>query len=101
MQEPYGAFSWYPVNDQPADKALYDISVTAPAPWTGVANGRLVADSSQDGQRTTEFQLDEPASSYLITVAIGDYEHATRPVRERRDARLLVSPRPAARARRR
>jgi len=77
MQEPYGAYSWYPVNDQPADKALYDISVTAPDPWTGVANGRLVADTTQDGQRTTEFQLDEPASSYLITLAIGDYAHSS------------------------
>ena len=26
MQEPYGAFTWYPVNDQPSDKALYDIT---------------------------------------------------------------------------
>jgi aminopeptidase N len=77
MQEPYGAYSWYPVNDQPADKALYDISVTAPEPWTGVANGRLVADTTEDGQRTTEFQLDEPASSYLITLAIGDYAHSS------------------------
>lgn len=77
MQEPYGAFSWYPVNDQPADKALYDISVTAPDPWTGVANGRLVADISEDGLRTTEFQLDDPASSYLITLAIGDYAHSS------------------------
>lgn len=77
MQEPYGAYSWYPVNDQPADKALYDISVTAPAPWTGIANGRLVADARKDGQHTTEFQLDEPASSYLITLAIGDYAHAS------------------------
>ena len=78
MQEPYGAYSWYPVNDQPADKALYDISVTAPVPWTGVANGRLVGDTTQDGRRTTEFQLDEPASSYLITLAIGDYAHAAQ-----------------------
>ncbi|HXH79928.1 MAG TPA: M1 family metallopeptidase [Nocardioides sp.] len=78
MQEPYGAYSWYPVNDQPADKALYDISVTAPEPWTGVANGRLVGDTTEDGRRTTEFQLDEPASSYLITLAIGDYAHAAQ-----------------------
>ncbi|WP_198652302.1 M1 family metallopeptidase [Nocardioides allogilvus] len=77
MQEPYGAYSWYPVNDQPADKALYDISVTVPDPWTGVANGRLVADVAEDGLRTTEFQLDEPASSYLITLAIGDYAHSS------------------------
>ena len=52
MQEPYGAFTWYPVNDQPSDKALYDISVTAPAPYTGVANGVLV-DQTQDGDLTT------------------------------------------------
>lgn len=77
MQEPFGAYSWYPVNDQPADKALYDISVTAPDPWTGIANGRLVANSSTDGRRTTQFQLDEPASSYLVTLAIGDYEHGS------------------------
>ncbi len=77
MQEPYGAYSWYPVNDQPADKALYDISVTVPDPWTGVANGRLVADKTAAGRHTTEWQLDEPAASYLITLAIGDYAHAT------------------------
>ncbi len=46
MQEPYGAYSWYPVNDQPSDKALYDISVSVPSPWTGIANGRLVSTSS-------------------------------------------------------
>ncbi|WP_297739898.1 M1 family metallopeptidase [Nocardioides sp.] len=78
MQEPYGAYSWYPVNDQPADKALYDISVTVPEPWTGVANGRFVGDTTEDGRRTTEFQLDEPAASYLVTLAIGDYAHAAQ-----------------------
>ncbi|WP_460493532.1 hypothetical protein [Dactylosporangium cerinum] len=30
MQEPYGASTWYPSNDQPSDKALYDIAVTVP-----------------------------------------------------------------------
>ena len=30
MQEPYGAYTWYPVNDQPADKALYDFTISAP-----------------------------------------------------------------------
>ena len=41
MQEPYGAYTWYPVNDQPSDKALYDITVHAPAEWTGISNGEL------------------------------------------------------------
>ncbi|WP_457207436.1 M1 family metallopeptidase [Nocardioides sp. P5_C9_2] len=75
MQEPYGAYSWYPVNDQPSDKALYDITVSVPSPWTGIANGRLVSTSQKDGSTTTHWQLDEPASSYLVTLAIGDYAH--------------------------
>ena len=77
MQEPFGAYSWYPVNDQPADKALYDFTVAVPSPWTGIANGRLLSLESADGTTTTQFQLDEPASSYLVTLAIGDYTHAS------------------------
>jgi aminopeptidase N len=77
MQEPYGAYTWYPVNDQPSDKALYDITVTAPAPWTGVSNGRLTALTTDDGATTTSWQLTEPASSYLVTLAIGDYAHSS------------------------
>lgn len=75
MQEPYGAFTWYPVNDQPSDKALYDVTVHVPAPWTGISNGRLTALGTEDGTTTTSWQLTEPASSYLVTLAIGDYAH--------------------------
>ena len=73
MQEPFGAYTWYPVNDQPSDKALYDVTVHAPAPWTGISNGRLVDLTTTDDVTTTSWQLTEPASSYLITLAVGDY----------------------------
>jgi aminopeptidase N len=72
MQEPYGAFSWYAVNDQPSDKALYTFRISAPAPWVGVANGRLLSRAERDGRTVTRWTLDEPAASYLVTVAIGD-----------------------------
>jgi aminopeptidase N len=77
MQEPYGAYTWYPVNDQPSDKALYDVTVTAPAPWTGISNGHLTELVTEDGRTTTSWQLNEPASSYLVTLAIGDYAHSS------------------------
>ena len=77
MQEPYGAFTWYPVNDQPADKALYDITVTVPSPWVAVANGVLVDQTEHDGLTTSSWHLSEPASSYLVTVATGDYTQTT------------------------
>ena len=73
MQEPFGAYSWYAVNDQPSDKALYDFTITAPAPMLGVANGTLESRESVGGTTVTSWHLDEPASSYLVTVAIGDF----------------------------
>ncbi len=77
MQEPFGAYTWYPVNDQPSDKALYDITVHAPSPWTGISNGHLVELTRNEEGTTTSWQLTEPASSYLITLAIGDYAHSS------------------------
>ena len=74
MQEPYGAYSWYAVNDQPADKAFYDFTLRVPAPWTGVANGVLTSREEEDGTTVTDWHLDSPASSYLVTVAFGDYQ---------------------------
>ena len=73
MQEPYGAFTWYAVNDQPSDKALYDFTISTPAPWVGVANGELVSREDLDGDTVTRWHLDEPASSYLVTAAVGDF----------------------------
>jgi aminopeptidase N len=74
MQEPYGAFSWYAVNDQPSDKAFYDFTLRVPSPMTGVANGQLTGDETHNGTHVTNWHLDSKTSSYLVTVAFGDYE---------------------------
>lgn len=73
MQEPYGAFTWYPVNDQPSDKALYDISITVPEGWAGVAGG------TPAGQEGTKFKYTtaDPVSSYLTTLAVAKYAKET------------------------
>ena len=73
MQEPYGAYSWYAVNDQPSDKALYSFTISVPSPFVGVANGVLVDRSEDDGITTTRWELDSPAASYLVTVAIDGF----------------------------
>jgi aminopeptidase N len=77
MQEPYGAFTWYAVNDQPSDKAFYDVTVAAPAPLVGVSNGTLAGRSSSDGRNRTRWHLDEPTASYLVTLAVGPYQQTT------------------------
>ena len=76
MQEPFGAYSWYAVNDHPSDKALYDFTLRVPDPMVGVANGELESRTQSRGRTVTRWHLAEPAASYLVTVAFGDYAQA-------------------------
>jgi aminopeptidase N len=72
--QPVGAPSWYPCNDRPADKASYQISVTAPSPYTVVVGGRLLTRTARAGSTTWLWEQPAPTSSYLVTVSIGRYE---------------------------
>jgi aminopeptidase N len=73
MQEPFGASTWYPVNDQPSDKAFYDVTINAPGRWVGVFNGKLERRASRHHRTITRWHLASPAASYLTTIAIGDF----------------------------
>jgi aminopeptidase N len=77
FQEPYGAFTWYPVNDEPSDKALYDADITTHGNDVAVFNGELLAQHHHGGATTSRWRLDAPAASYLITLAIGPYSRTT------------------------
>jgi aminopeptidase N len=73
FQEPYGAYTWYPVNDHPSDKAHYDAQITVPVGDTAVFNGTMV--SAKRAEKTTTFTWHggRPLASYLTTIAIGPY----------------------------
>ncbi|WP_238006644.1 M1 family metallopeptidase [Dactylosporangium sp. AC04546] len=73
MQEPYGASTWYPANDQPSDKALYDIAVTVPDGWSAIASGTAQV---PDGN-TFKYSSTAPVASYLTTLAVGKYQKET------------------------
>jgi aminopeptidase N len=73
MQQPFGAFTWYPVNDHPSDKALYDVRVSAPGRWVGVSNGELSRRRTTGGRTVTRWTNRDPMSSYLVTLAVGPY----------------------------
>ena len=81
MQEPFGAFTWYPCNDQPSDKALYDVRLDVPGRWVGITNGRMTSRRHVNGRTVTRFHSSDPMASYLTTVAIGPYRrvHQTGP----------------------
>jgi aminopeptidase N len=79
FQEPYGAFTWYPVNDHPSDEALYDARITTHDGDVGVFNGKLEATDREGDTTVNTWHLAEPAASYLTTIAIGPYtEHVEK-----------------------
>ena len=73
FQEPYGAFTWFPVNDHPSDKALYDAHITTHDGDVAIFSGGLVGSDSSGDTTTTSWHVDRPAASYLIALAIGPY----------------------------
>jgi aminopeptidase N len=77
MQEPYGAFTWYPANDQPSDEALYDVAVTVPKGWAGVAHGQLINVDFGDVGDTYHWRAIDPVATYLATLAVGRYTRLT------------------------
>ena len=75
VSEPAGAATFFPVNDHPSDKASYTLRVTAPADQVVAANGLLVGPPAEgDGTRTWTYEAPDPMASYLVQIAIGDYE---------------------------
>jgi len=77
MQEPYGASTWYPANDLVSDEAVYDLSVTVPTGWAGVANGGLAGITRTGGEDTYRWTSADPVATYLATLAVGKYTQLT------------------------
>jgi aminopeptidase N len=74
LSEPDGARTWYPVNDHPSDKASYTFRLTVPEPLTAAANGTLSEQRATDGKTTFVWEAPDPMASYLVEVAVGDFE---------------------------
>jgi aminopeptidase N len=70
MQEPWGALTWYPVNEHPSDEALYDMAVTVPQGWTAAASG---TPGKVDGG-TFHYSSADPVAAYVTTLAVDRYE---------------------------
>ncbi len=78
--EPRNTSFWAPSNDHPADKATYDVSITAPPGSNAVFNATpdeatkaLVSAAPDDDSHRFEFHDREPRASYLNLLMIGDY----------------------------
>ncbi len=65
---------WLPCYDYPNDQATTEMIVTVARPLSVVSNGVLVeTKENPDGTRTFHWKMDQPHSSYLITMAASDF----------------------------
>ena len=82
LSEPFGARSWWPCKDDPTDKVdSTDVFITIPVnsynnhQLYAVSNGKLIAlIENDDGTRTFHWHENYPIATYLVSLAISNYE---------------------------
>lgn len=75
LNEPEGARTWYPVNDDLQDKATYTFHLTTPTGVTALANGERRGDPVEhDGRTTVTWAMQRPMAADVAMVAIGRFK---------------------------
>ncbi len=66
---------WFPCYDYPNNRTTSEMIATVPEKFTAVSNGALIATSSNAAAKTRTFHWrhDVPHSTYLITLAAGEF----------------------------
>jgi cytosol alanyl aminopeptidase len=64
----------FPCFDEPGFKTPYDVTITAPAGMVALANSPETAASLADGGVLHTFASSPPLPSYLVAVAVGDFD---------------------------
>ena len=72
--EPEENHYWFPCYDFPDDKATSEQYITTSANEIAISNGELLETiSNPNGTRTFHWKMNQPHSSYLISLVIGNY----------------------------
>ena len=74
MNEPKGAMGWFPNNNHPRDKALFDFHLTAPSAYDAIGNGELVSKVVNGDKTTWNWHMGYPMASYLSTSTFGLFD---------------------------
>jgi aminopeptidase N len=76
LSQPSMTMAWTPVNDYPADKATFSLHITALKDQTVVANGQLISKlENPDQTATSTFRIATPTTTYMLVVAVGDFQY--------------------------
>ncbi|WPU93929.1 M1 family metallopeptidase [Mucilaginibacter sabulilitoris] len=73
--ETESASAWFLTIDKPSQKTTDEISMTVPAKYVTLSNGRLALQKTNtDGTRTDTWKMELPHSPYLFMMAVGDFK---------------------------
>ena len=76
--QPTHARAVFPAFDEPAFRATFDIAITAPASFEAVSNMPVAGQTVlADGRRRTAFARTPSMPTYLVALAVGDFEALT------------------------
>jgi len=78
LSEPFGARSWWPCKDDPADKAdSVDVRVTVPSGMITASNGARVESTDDGTVAVTRWRERYPIATYLVSIASYPYTVTT------------------------
>src|ERR1700744_860270 len=67
--------AWFPTIDKPEQKTTEEITMTVPAKYITLSNGKMISQKpNSDGTRTDTWKMDLPHSPYLFMMAVGDFK---------------------------
>jgi aminopeptidase N len=73
--ETQSSSAWFPTLDKPNQKTTSEISMTVPAKYVTLSNGKLTSQvKNNNGTRTDTWKMDLPHSTYLFMMAVGDFK---------------------------
>ena len=66
--------NWFPTINDPQEKMTQEINITVPNEYVSLSNGSLEYSSlNGNGTRTDSWRQDQPHSTYLTMIAVGDF----------------------------
>lgn len=80
--QPNGAPSWFPCDDTPDEKALFDVHFHTDNGYAAIITGDLISKHVSGSMTTWHYQSREPMATYLAAVHVGEYDTVSLGVSE-------------------
>ncbi len=75
LSQPFSAKDWWPCKNDLSDKIdSIDVIVTTPQQYRTASNGMLLSETVQGAFKTTHWKHKYPIASYLIAIAVTNYQ---------------------------